>query len=81
MTTKANKAPKTSRKNRPACGEGNDVMPNPVAYPQCAYPGCNAAFVLRRMRSLTTGSYLWLWQRDCKHKNAACDMVDQRGQG
>jgi hypothetical protein len=43
------------------------AQPNPVAWPKCSQ--CDVAFVLRRMLSLSQG-WLWLWQRDCKHKSA-----------
>lgn len=47
--------------------------PNPIikVWPEC--PECHAAFVYRRCMSFSTGpnpelKFVWLWQRDCKHK-------------
>lgn len=41
------------------------INPDPEAWPACAE--CEVAWVLRRCLSLTKG-WIWLWQRDCKHK-------------
>jgi len=54
-----------------------DLNPQPRVWPQC--PLCKTAYVLRRalVFSAKLGSKKaklageWLWQRDCKHRNAA----------
>ncbi len=50
--------------------------PNPVipAYPRC--PDCGLAFILRRCYSLSDHAWTWLWQRDCKHRNVAPEVVE-----
>lgn len=44
-----------------------EVMPRIEVWPAC--PTCEAAYVLRRSISVSTGRWEWLWQRDCKHKS------------
>jgi hypothetical protein len=46
----------------------DEINPNPRAWPVCSH--CEVAFVLRRLLSFSSGSFIWAWQRDCKHKNA-----------
>lgn len=50
-----------------------DPHPVVVAYPKC--PTCGAAYVLRRCMSLSQG-WVWLWQRDCKHRSPP-EVVDR----
>lgn len=45
---------------------------SPAVWPACSE--CDVAYVLRRMMSIREG-WLWLWQRDCKHKNAEAVVV------
>ena len=44
------------------------ILDRTGCYPTC--PTCDAPYVLRRSYSLTTGNFIWLWQRDCKHKSS-----------
>jgi hypothetical protein len=49
------------------------AMPKVKAYPECSE--CFAPYVLRRAFTFSAkgggGRSEWIWQRDCKHKNAA----------
>ena len=44
-----------------------EIMPDPQVWPKCST--CDVAWVLRRALSITKG-WIWVWQRDCKHKQA-----------
>lgn len=46
------------------------TMPVVRVYPLCSE--CRAPYVLRHGFNLSKGGKeTWIWQRDCKHKNAA----------
>lgn len=55
------------------------VNPTPTVWPKCSQ--CDVACVLRRMLSFTEG-WIWVWQRDCKHKTAelVIETADQVGE-
>lgn len=40
--------------------------PQPQVWPVC--PTCNVAWVYRKFLSMTKGTAVWAWSRDCKHK-------------
>lgn len=44
-----------------------DVQPDPKVWPECSE--CGVAWVLRRAMQFPKG-YIWVWQRDCKHRKA-----------
>lgn len=50
-------------------------MPKVRVWPKC--PTCDTAYVIRRCFSLSKG-WLWLFQRDCKHKAVEATVVDER---
>lgn len=50
--------------------------PQPQMYPQC--PECSTPWVYCRFLSLSSGGYVWAWRRDCKHRNATPETVDER---
>lgn len=50
------------------------VHPTVTYYPKCSE--CGLAFVLRRCFSFGLNEWLWLWERDCKHKKAAAEVVE-----
>jgi hypothetical protein len=55
-----------------------DAMPVVGVYPRCSE--CQLAYVLRLCMRLSTATASltseWLWQRDCKHKGAAAELVE-----
>lgn len=42
------------------------VMPDPAVWPECSV--CATTWILRRAISFKVGKFIWVWQRDCKHK-------------
>jgi len=52
----------------------SDPHPTIPAYPVC--PTCDMAFILRRCYSLSEHAWTWLWQRDCKHRDVAPEVVE-----
>ena len=55
----------------------NDGMPQVRAYPKCSE--CGTPFVLRMCFHFGAGgiAHSWLWQRDCKHKKAEAEIVEE----
>lgn len=55
----------------------SDPNPNPLIWPKCS--NCGVAFVLRRVMRIAFGDWVWLWQRDCKHKTAEA-VIEKEGE-